>query len=455
MPRIPNLRYLGKERPLGEARSLFHAARSAECLAALGTNGAPEAVLLRARSFLRLGERERAGETLERVRIADEPDYIKAEHHALRATVFQRRGEIDKARRFFDAAKVVAKGLGGAALAEVLFFLALAAWADRDLARAEALAAEALAVPPALHDPYARALATVRAQALELHSLVAAGGADFEMQALLLASAWRESDESSEPDQYVRANLLKNLAPLVWELHLVDEAEFLETACRRMPWTDETAVARWAAERALAWHAALDGDHLGAFRRFRECIDLAPSVPMRIASTLDRAYLAAEMRERVIHAEEMGRVYDLAARVDWEAVRGDDGTIILRIAEAYAREDGDVARVWLGRYDRARIFPRELHLLASDDPRQSAWEWDAEAAVFVAEKRPDRAVAMRRLALETWDAFGHRWRAARTAIAIAEVTGAPDDVVGARQRTDEFRRSWLGRRLRRLAGRSM
>jgi len=405
---------------------------------------------------LRLRDPHRSLETLEGRAIANLEDAAKAEHHVLASAAYLRVGEAEKSQKHDAAAQLLANSVGGAVAAELALYRAAAAWNRRDLVAAQDLALQGLEIPRAEADGYQRPLPLVRAQLLETLSLVAASREDYLMQADLLDAAWR-AEGGDEPraqavhDEWVRASLLRNFAPLVWDLHLSEHAEFLSVQSELFAWTPETAEARWVVRRALGWHAALTGDALRAFARFRDAADLAPTVPYRLASTLDRAYLAAELGQKVIHREEMGRAYHLAASIDWEHVCGEEATVLLGVVEAYAREDASVARSWLHTYDRARAMPANLMLLGSNDRRQTALERDAEGAVLAAEGNQERAATAWRSALKIWDDLGHDWRAARTALAIGELTRAPEAVADARRRSETFHRSWIGRRARRVA----
>ena len=450
---LPTIRYLGKERPFLEARALFLAARSDEGVAALGRSTTMEATLLRARCFLRLADPAVAVQWLHRARSAEMRDHMAAEFHSLLATSLARCGRQAEAREQYDAAARIALDVGGTAALELALYRAVDAWAVRDLDETLRIATEAQYVDRLSDDPYARSFDVVRSQLLELVSLIAASREQYTLQAGILLKSWSviANVPESERDAWVEASLLRNLAPLVWDLHLVHEAEFLQRAVSRISWTPEIASARYTAHRALAWNSALEGDHVAAFLRYRECADLAPTIPWRIASTLDRAFLASEMREKTILREEMLRASELARSVNWDSIVGEEVQVLLEVAEAFAREDAGLARHWLDRYDRERAMPAHLFLLATHDRRQSAMEFDAEAAVLAAEGRRDDAIAKRRMALTIWDQLEHGWRAARTAIALAQLTGSPDDATRAVWYTDGFRRSWLKRRARRFS----
>lgn len=447
-----NVRYLGRELSLEEAQGLFLGARNAEALAALGRNRCAEAALLRARCFLRLRDPARAVEALTGLQIDGLEPPAMAAYHILRATALLRSGDRERARRHYDAAEILARTIGGAATAELDLYLAMAAWSERDLDAAERLADRGVKIRPIPADAYPRHHALVNAQLLEALSLIAAAREDFVLQANLLKRAWeaQETLPAAERDEWVRASILRNLAPLVWDLHLRSEAKFLAERSEQIPWTVEIADARYIVQRALAWGAALAGNHLAAFDRFREAIDIAPSAPYKLASMVDRAYLASEMGQKVIFAEEMRRVRRLASSIDWSTITGDGAHVLLTVAEAYAREDAAAARSWLHQFDRRRAMPKNLMLIASHDRRQTAMENDAEAAVLAAEGKIEHAVSLRRSTVETWSSLGHGWRAARAAVAIAELTSRPEDVADAHRRVEAFRRSWLVRRVRRI-----
>lgn len=442
--------YFGKERSLDEARALFLSARFSEALTALGRNGSPESVLLRARCLLRRGDPGSAFEVLQRAGPFEGRDVRAGEHHLLLGRSLDRIGRRDDALAHFAAAEQVASHIGGALAAELAFARGDAAHRAHDERAAQRFVRAGRKVQPIDGDPHTLPFAVVRAQLLELSGATAATESEYGRQAALLVEAWSAlaGAEDGERDVWVQASVLQRLAPLVCDLHLVDEANLLWHAESTVAWTADVAGARYVVNRALAWNAALEGNHLAAFARFRECAELAPTIPWRIASTLDRAFLASEMRQDVILHEEMLRASTFARSVAWDSVVGEEATVLLEIAEAHARDDGELARHWLSRYKPERNPTDDAPSVGSADRRQQAIEQDAHGAVFAAEGFVPDAVAARRDALATWDDLDHGWRAARTAVALARLTGEPRDVQVAVRRAKTFRRSWLGRRTR-------
>jgi hypothetical protein len=452
---MSSVSYLVADRSHLDARALFLAARNAEAVAALGRNQSHKSTLLRARCLLRLGDANGAVDTLRSIGAIEEPLHLAGEYHTVFATALSRSGQPEAHEHYAAAARIAHRATGAMQL-ELMFYTALDSWTSRDLATARSVTDEALQLDRVPDDRYFRSFAVVRAQLLELSSLIAASREDYALQSRLLLDAWNVLSEAPEQerDVWVQASLLRNFAPLVWDLHLRYEADLLWHVAETVAWTPEVASARCVVHRALAWSAALEGNHIAAFARLRECADLAPSLPWRIATTLDRAFLAAEMRQTVILSEEMLRAGRFARAVQWDAVVGEEASVLLELAEANARDDAALARQWLDRYDRARAFPRYLLLLASDDRRQTAMEQDAAGAVFAAEGRTQEAISARRDALKIWVDLKHDWRAARTAVALAQVSRLPADATVAVHRAKAFRRSWLGRRARAIVSRA-
>ncbi len=446
-----NLRYIGRKMALEDARGLFLSARNAECLAALGSNPTPQAAFLRARAYLRLGEPHRAIGALIGIRVADLNAIERTEYHVLCGATLSRADEPAKARNHFSSAQALAEDLGGAATAELHFYRGLSAWSDRDLHAATDHASRAACEPAIPGDTYSRPHELTRSVALDLLGLIAASREDYVMQAALEREALRAYDASPQTDFWFEAAFIRNLAPLVWDLGLEDETNILWSHEHDAPWTPETAIHRWTVVRALGWSRALHGDKVGAFSRFLDCIEIAPTACARIESMLDRAYLAAEVGQTVIQKEEMFRASRLAKSVDWDAVVGEEAKVLLSLAAAFAREDAPIARHWLSKFDRTRAIPKRTLSLASDDRRQTAMELDAEGAVLRAEGREAEALAAWRPALFIWDALEHGWRAARTALEIAETTRNPGDIATAQSRMRHFRKSWLRRKARAVA----
>jgi len=354
--------YLGSERSCRDASALFLRARSAEALAAIGNDSSPTSALLRARCQLRLGDPGSAISSLQRIDTADLTAHVAGEYHVLFGAALAQSGKRREAHEHFASAQVIASTTGGALQVELALHGALDAWNSRDLHRAQDIVYRALDLVRVDGDPYPRSFTVLQAGLVELLSLVAGAGEDYIRQAELLVEAWRLANDASrhEADIFVQASILQELAPLVWDLHLVEESEMLWHASTTIPWTAELATARWVVHRSLAWHAALKGHHIDALARFRECADLAPSAICSLRSTLDRAFLARAIREKTVLREEMLRAGMLAGSIYWDGVAGDEAEVLLDLAEASAR-NGHHGRKGLAQRLRPSRAPPKLH----------------------------------------------------------------------------------------------
>lgn len=273
-----SVHYLGSEHSLRDAAAFFLRARSAEALAAIGHDSSATSALLRARCLLRLGNSGSAVASLQRTDVTGLPAHVIGEYHVLLGASLAYTGRAREADKHFAWAHDIASKTGGALQLELALQVALDAWNSRDLHRAEDIVYRALDLVRVAGAPYSRSFTILQAELVELLSLLAGAREDYVRQAELLVEAWRLTEDAppNEADIAVQVSILRNLAPLVWDLHLVEESEILRYAAATIPWTAELATARYAIHRALAWHTALEGQPVEALARFRECADLAP-----------------------------------------------------------------------------------------------------------------------------------------------------------------------------------
>src|SRR5947209_3060601 len=146
----------------------------------------------------------------------------------------------------------------------------------------------------------------VCAQLLQLRGAMAAERNDYRTQAAALTDAWAALWQMpvGERDLWLAAMVLRELAPLTWELDVPGAAQLLWLSAE-VQWPSDVSEAELAVRRARAWTAALGGSHVHAFMALRECSDVAPGGEQALCIALDRAFLAAEYRQGIILAEEM------------------------------------------------------------------------------------------------------------------------------------------------------
>jgi len=210
----------------------------------------------------------------------------------------------------------------------------------------------------------------------------------------------------------------------------------------RIPWTADLAGVRFTSLRALAWRHALEGDYFNAFRILKEAAKIAPTDAWVVTATTDRAYLATVLNERRWAEQELTEAHELASRVTWRSLDGEESFSLLDLAELYAPIDASLALAYVARYKDAGT--RFAATLASrDDRRVGAQESYAFGVVQLALGERSEAQRLLRQAFTVYDSIGYDWRAGRTALALAEATGDAAWRERAALKLASYGRSWL------------
>ena len=189
------------------------------------------------------------------------------------------------------------------------------------------------------------------------------------------------------------------------------------------------------------------GDNLGAFRDLREASSLATTPTLALAATIDRVILAHGLNQSLTAKDELERCQDLATRIDWERIKGDERAGLLFLAQALAPYRARAARTMLDRYQKLK-GPISPAALASVDRRLRADEVFTEGVVTQAEGKRDDAIRAFFAAFEIWNAIGYRWRAALAAIELAALTRDSRYAGYAAAEAAKRPASWLAERLR-------
>ncbi len=189
----------------------------------------------------------------------------------------------------------------------------------------------------------------------------------------------------------------------------------------------------------------MDGDEFSAFRRLKEALNAANSDAWRVAALTDRAYLAAVLGERRWAAQELRDAHDLASKIDWASVAGEEKLALPVLAELFAGRDPSVAIAYVTTFKKLdRNFPRILS--SRRDRRVDALEAFSLGRVQLALGERREARRLLENAWSIYDTLGMQWRAGRAALSLLEI-----DAKGPwRQRADRalehYPRSWLVRK---------
>jgi hypothetical protein len=439
-----------RSQPYAAAVAAYWDGRFEDCLTALESHGTVAARALGARALLRVG---RAPAALEAVDAAlatgdDLDDRQHGELFAQRAAALARMGlgdGVDMASTLLQA-RVHAYAAGAPALeAELTHIEAHAALLAGSLDEAVLTARAVFAIPPLA--PYLSEakhfvpLQHSRARAHDLLAFAAARRENYRQQQEHCCAALAECDRSAQKDVVLEARLLTNLA--VFAREFGDDGSVL-ARFKALPETPAIAPERYEIYRSLAWASALCGDHLGAFRHLRDAADMAPTTTTRIRATLDRAYLARELKQGLIALDELDYAERLAASVDWDHIPVNEDVLdtLAQLAEALALVSPARARSTFERY-RALKTKLPAIRLASADRRAGAEALAVDAAISQAEGNSERAQQLYLEAFVIWDSLGYKVRAALVARALAALGAGERFSAYLRAAATQWPKSWL------------
>ena len=357
-------------------------------------------------------------------------------------------GKLKEARRALDKARPWAEASGAEVLAELEFIDVVWYFTCGETAQARAAIARGLAIDCTLgsSDSHIYSLRALRARFFEALGGLESTNENYPRQAQFLRRAMEELDLSDVPDVWSQALFTYNLAVLVRDVDL-NEVQFLRDRLNSLQRTSYLSGFVFFTLRSLGWCSALDGDHLAAFRDLREAATVATTPSYQLLAMVDRVLIAQGLSQHLTAREELERCQDLATRIDWERVEGDQRVGLLLLAQALAPQRVRAARTMLDRYHKikAKIPPV---ILSSHDRRLRADELYTLGIVARAEGNESAAVQAFVDVFEIWNAIGYRWRAALAAIELMTLTKDSRYAGYAAAEAAKRPASWLAERLR-------
>lgn len=422
---------------LEEARHTFRRAHFEDAAALLRERlarpgaDAGSAVLL-ARVELRRGNPPEALAVLTRFARSSKR-LAKAEAAMLKAVAFARMGDAASSRAQFRAAESLLQP-EDALHGELLYQQAASAWIDRKLDRAEKL----LDRIPAHRDDDLDLHASI------LRGAIASANEDLPSQGAILLGALRRVGSHSEPDVYLYGMLVTHIASLAEELPSSDLRDAAIAHAANVSWTREIADLHFHTARAIAWRHALEGDEFSAFRRLKEALAAASTDAWRVAALTDRAYLAAALGEPRWAAQELRDAHELAAAIDWSGIAGEEKLALPVLAELFAERDPAVAIAYVTTFSNVgKNYPRVLS--SRRDRRIEALEAYSLGKVQLGLGEREEGKRLLSRAWSIYDAMRMPWRAARAALALAEIDSTQPWRERAQSALAAYPRSWLAR----------
>ena len=305
-------------------------------------------------------------------------------------------------------------------------------WMERKLALAEA------ALRPIVENSDSK----FYIEALILEGAISAAQGRFEQQAATLLKALRKVLAAERPDVLHWAHVTAQLSYLAREMPSPSLRNAVVENVDTVPWTTDIADLQFKTLKAVGWRHALEGDYLAAFRYLKRASRVAPTEAWQVMALCDRTHLAQSLGERRFTEQELDEVSEIAERVEWRAIAGEERVALLLLAVLHAPTDGALALSYVARFQEiGRRFDGLLS--ANDDRRVKALTDYSLGFVYARLNYRDDALQFLKDAWETFDAIGYDWRAARCAKEIACLTH--DEMWSARavEKIAAYPRSWI------------
>jgi DNA-binding CsgD family transcriptional regulator len=344
-------------------------------------------------------------------------------------------------RDYVAGGRLIARALaelspGDAWYEDALYYMALIAWMRQDYREAETAAAPLLAST----DPNNRARVRI------LLSWVAVRRGEILRQVDELQKALDELNAATVADQFFKANALFTLALLCRELPLREVTDRVRAVFESLPWTPGLQLEHFQVTRFLAAIDELEGNELAAFSGFRKAARLAPSQHWSVLCFLDRASLARNTGEMAFANEQLQEAHEIAQRISWNEVTGEERSALLVLAELFAYDDPAIAEQYLARF---RTLSTSVIPIMSygTDPRVKGLEAYSQGVAWLRLGDVDEGKAALTEAWSVFEDFNYAWRAALCALALFEITHDQRWVQRAARMIDPWPHSWIARRV--------
>ena len=355
---------------------------------------------------------------------------VRAEAQMLAGAAYARLGDHASAEARFRSAERHCSPRSPL-VAEIGYQRAQALWMERRLDEAEV----------ELERIEHRASGSLAIECCVLRGAIASARGQIRLQAAILLGAL---PLVRVPDVSVlhHAVVASQIAYLARELPSAELRAHASAELPRVAWTDDIADFHYTSLRAVAWCHALEGDDFNAFRKLKEAAAIAPSDAWRVMASCDRSYLATVLGEPRWAEQELRDAHEIAARVEWNLLDGEERFALALLAELFAWRDGALALSYVAKY-RATGARYARILSSSNDRRVGAMEAYSFGVVQQHLGDRDEATRLFREAWAVYDEIGYDWRACRCAFALAELTGDAAWRACAAEKLRDYRRSWL------------
>lgn len=393
-----------------DALDAFCSGDSSFCLELLSNDHSAQAFLLSSRACMRLGLPDDAFDRIESLALQDLTHELAAEALALKilALTAQKRfheataASVEARARCFSSGNVAIEG-------ELLFLAALGSMIQGDLAVAEKISLEIFELENCglqwvQRSSYRFSLDFWRFRACDLLGAIEHSRGNRASQALWFERAFVEFDKAGIRDDFLEASLVANYADSAIDAGSSRIIDFVVDRAKRIAWTPTLAGLEFRVFSALAEASSMAGDQLSALRYFRRCSNCAPSAPLQIKASVERARIFSEIGEAYSSREELDHAVRLSKSVDWKSVEATEQNQLLFLAAQVAAYCAADAKRLLCLYDGLKVSTIGGVVTKSD--RLRGEEFFARALVLRSIGSLDRANLAFIEAFDVWTAAG-------------------------------------------------
>jgi DNA-binding CsgD family transcriptional regulator len=291
------------------------------------------------------------------------------ETERLRLWIANRRGDNESKRRFGEwlaengGNKLAAVGrahenvaLAALNLPRKEWFSPTSKWAEAEVAFSRAVIAFIDDAPMEVRGHLAEALPQIpeqRVRYAQLRAWIYGLVDDFERQATHLLHALSLALKENV-DRVLVVRIAESLAPLVREVELGELGVRAEELLGGVRWTQETATARFYAQRALAWRKALRGDWIPAMLLLDGAFEFAPDAMRRGLIFADRARISMAIGEGISAASARANAFECFSEIVWSRAQKEEAMGVFAAMDVL-REDVTRATALFGCADKTNV----------------------------------------------------------------------------------------------------
>ena len=322
--------------------------------------------------------------------------------------------------------------------AELCYAEAIVAWMKGDLAKAEAALARGEDASP-----------YVRGRRIILESWIASKRERYDEHARLMLEGAQVIQSCEEVDVGLLAGATRAICAISREIYSPGLLRSATELYERIDWSDDLSVDHFNAARTLGWGMALQGAdrYLDSMRLLHRASSLAPTSAWKVWALLDRAAMKRYAGELSSSSADLYEALELIREVHWAETGDEERAGLLYAAELFAATDVREAASLLSEFSQSSetFSPR---IAIRGDRRFEAGTSYYTGVVQQALGDARKAKHFFESAYFVYDEIGYKWRAARTALHLYQVTQDQAWHDAAKQQIRDYPQSWIAHDVR-------